>query len=286
MRRSYFLLGLMVAAAAAWTMPVMSGQAPQGGGSPEAGFTDTPIVPGTPYHVHDPSRPRPVVITPGAQVGQPPSDAVILFDGKDLSKWSAVSFGTASYTQSDAPAPWKVENGYFEVVPGSGGIATREKFGDAQVHVEWAAPASRRGNSQNRGNSGLFLMGLYEIQILDNHDNPTYADGTAGAIYGQWPPLVNVLRAAGEWQSYDVVFEVPRWENGKLTKPAFFTVFINGVLVHNRQASMGPMVWRNVARYEPHAAEGPIGLQDHDHPVRYRNIWVRRLGGYDGKALD
>jgi len=172
------------------------------------------------------------------------------------------------------------------VVPGSGGIATRETFGDVQVHLEWAAPAARRGNSQNRGNSGLFLMGLYEIQILDNHDNPTYADGTAGAIYGQWPPLVNPLRPAGEWQSYDVVFEAPRFEGATLVKPAFVTVFVNGVVVHNRKPSMGPMVWRNVAKYEPHPAEGPIGLQDHDHPVRYRNFWARRLEGYDGKPLD
>jgi hypothetical protein len=286
MRSRHLALALLVAAGAAVLVSRTLAQAPQGGGSPEAGFTDTPLVPGTSFHVHDPSRPRPTVITPGAQIGQPPSDAVVLFDGKDLSKWSAVQFGTASYTQRDAVAPWKVENGYFEVVPGSGGIATREKFGDVQVHLEWAAPASRAGHSQNRGNSGLFLMGLYEVQILDNHNNPTYADGTAGAIYGQWPPLVNALRPAGEWQSYDVVFEAPRFQGNTLVKPAFLTVFINGVVVHNRRQSMGPMVYRNVATYKPHPAEGPIGLQDHDHPVRYRNIWVRRLGGYDGKPLE
>jgi hypothetical protein len=286
MRSSHVAALLVLVAGTAVFVPGMSGQASQGGGSAEAGFTDTPLVPGTPYHVHDPSRPRPAVITPAAQIGQPPSDAVVLFDGKDLSQWSAVMFGTASFRQSDRPAPWKVENGYFEVVPGTGGIATREKFGDVQVHLEWAAPASRRGNSQNRGNSGLFLMGLYEVQILDNHENPTYADGTAGAIYGQWPPLVNPLRPAGEWQSYDVVFEAPRFQGSALVKPAFFTVFINGVVVHNRKPSMGPMVYRDVAKYQAHPAEGPIGLQDHDHPVRYRNFWVRRLGGYDGKPLE
>jgi hypothetical protein len=286
MRNSHLVLAVAVAAGAAVLVPQLSGQGRQGGGSHEEGYTDTPLVPGTPYHVHDPSRPRPVVITPGAQVGQPPSDAVVLFDGQDLSKWQPVTFGTAAYTKGDGPAPWKVENGYFEVVPGSGGIATREAFGDVQVHVEWSAPASRQGNSQNRGNSGLFLMGLYEIQILDNHNNPTYADGTAGAIYGQWPPLVNPLRPAGEWQSYDVVFEAPRFDGRTMVKPAYFTVFINGVVVHNRKASMGPMVWRNVATYEPHPAEGPIGLQDHGAPVRYRNFWVRRLGGYDGKPLE
>lgn len=283
MQKPHALLSVGAAAALAFTIGAGVGRSQ---GNPELGFTDTPLVPGTPYHVHDPSRPRPVVITPGAQVGQAPSDAIVLFDGTDLSKWSAATFGTASYTQTEAPAPWKVENGYFEVVPGTGGIATREQFGDAQVHIEWAAPASRRGNSQNRGNSGLFLMGLYEVQILDNHDNPTYADGTAGAIYGQWPPLVNALRPAGEWQSYDVVFEAPRFENGKLVKPAFVTAFVNGVLVHNRKPSMGPMVYRAVAQYAPHPAEGPIALQDHDHPVRFRNVWVRRLSGYDGKALE
>jgi hypothetical protein len=280
LRSSVEAVGVAAPVAAQGTVPA------RGGGSPEEGFTDTPMVPGQSYHVHDPARPRPVVITPGTQVGQPPSDAVVLFDGKDLSKWSAVQFGTASFTQSATAAPWKVENGYFEVVPGSGGIATREQFGDVQVHVEWAAPASRRGNSQNRGNSGLFFMGLYEVQILDNYENPTYADGTAGAIYGQWPPLVNALRPAGEWQSYDVVFEAPRFQGGALVKPAFITVFVNGVVVHNRKASMGPMVYRDVAKYVAHPAQGPIGLQDHDHPVRYRNIWARRLGGYDGKPLE
>ena len=203
------------------------------------------------------------------------------FDGTDLSKWSAAKLGTASYTQSTEPAPWKVENGYFEVVPGSGDIATREKFGDIQLHVEWAAPASRRGNSQDRGNSGILLMGLYEIQVLDTYNNPTYADGTAGAIYGQWPPLVNAVRPPGEWQSYDIVFEAPVFEGDRLVRPAYFTVFVNGIVVQNRKASLGPMVWRQVATYKPHAAEGPILLQDHSHPVRYRNIWLRRLTGYD-----
>lgn len=256
------------------------------GGSPEEGYTDTPVLPESGYHVHDPSRPRPPVIAPGRTAGAPPSDATVLFDGRDLSQWSAAKLGTASYTQSDDPAPWKVGDGYFEVVPGSGDIATREKFGDVQVHLEWAAPVPVRGRSQNRGNSGLLLMGLYEIQILDNYDNPTYADGTAGAIYGQWPPLVNPLRPAGEWQTYDVVFEAPRFDGDTLVKPAYFTVFINGVVVHNRKASRGPMVWRALAEYTPHPSEGPILLQDHDHPVRFRNIWVRRLGGYDGKPLE
>jgi hypothetical protein len=247
----------------------------------DMGFTDTPMLPDQPYHVHDPARPHPPVVTPGSQVGQAPSDAIVLFDGTDLSRWSAAKMGTASYTQTNDPAPWKVENGYFEVVPGSGDIGTREKFGDVQVHVEWTAPASGRGRSQDRGNSGILLMGMYEVQVLDNHNNPTYADGTAGAIYGQWPPLVNALRPIGQWQSYDIVFEAPVFEGGTLVRPAFFTVLVNGVIVHNRKPSLGPMVWRQVATYKPHPAEGPILLQDHSHPVRYRNIWVRRLKGYD-----
>lgn len=258
------------------------------GGDAETGFTDTPMVPGTSYHVHDPARPRPAVVAPGATAGAAPSDAVMLFDGKDLSKWSAakLDYDRATFAQSlDRPAPWKVENGYFEVVPGSGDIGTREKFGDVQLHVEWAAPAGARGNSQNRGNSGILLMGLYEIQVLDNFNNPTYADGTAGAIYGQWPPLVNALRAPGQWQSYDIVFEAPRFNGTTLVKPAFQTVFVNGVVVHNRQEVIGPMIYRSVPKYVPHAAEGPIVLQDHSHPVRFRNIWLRRLGGYDGRGL-
>jgi hypothetical protein len=260
--------------------------APPPAQNPETGFTDTPILPGLPYHVHDPARPKPVVISPGATVGQAPSDAVVLFDGRDLTKWSAAKLGTASYSQSlDRPAAWKVENGYFEVVPGAGDIGTRERFGDVQLHVEWAAPASARGNSQNRGNSGILLMGIYEIQVLDNFNNPTYADGTAGAIYGQWPPLVNALRGPGEWQSYDIVFEAPRFQNGKLVKPAFQTVFVNGVVVHNRQEVMGPMVYRALPQYSAHPEEGPIVLQDHSHPVRFRNFWVRRLNGYDGHKL-
>lgn len=255
------------------------------GGNAELGFTDTPILPGLPYHVHDPNRPRPAVVTPGATAGAAPSDAVVLFDGRDLSRWSAakLDYDRATYAQFlDRPAPWKVENGAFEVVPGTGDIGTRDRFGDVQLHVEWAAPADGRGNSQNRGNSGILLMGIYEIQVLDNYNNPTYADGTAGAIYGQWPPLVNALRPPAAWQSYDIVFEAPRFDGEKLVTPAYQTVFVNGVVVHNRKAVMGPMIYRGIPRYVAHAAEGPIVLQDHSHPVRFRNIWARRIGGYDG----
>lgn len=257
-------------------------------GNAEIGFTDTPLLPGLPYHVHDPARPKPPVVTPGVSAGMPSSDAVVLFDGRDLSRWSAakLDYDNGTFTQAlERPAPWKIENGYFEVVPGAGDIGTRDRFGDVQLHIEWAAPASARGRSQDRGNSGILLMGLYEIQVLDNFNNPTYADGTAGAIYGQWPPLVNPLRGPGQWQSYDIVFEAPRFEAGKLVRPAFQTVFINGIVVHNRKEVMGPMRYRMRPAYAPHSAEGPILLQDHNHPVRFRNIWARRLGGYDGKAM-
>jgi hypothetical protein len=215
------------------------------------------------------------MVTPGATPGAPPSDAIVLFDGKDLSKWVGMKGG------KEVPPAWKVENGYFEVVSKAGTIYTREKFGDCQLHIEWAAPAQVRNESQDRGNSGVLFMGQYEIQVLDSFNNMTYADGQAGAIYGQWPPLVNASRKPGEWQAYDIVFEAPKFEGGKLVKPAYFTVFHNGVLLHNRKEVTGRMAHRVVGTYEPHEAEMPLGLQDHDQPVRYRNIWIRRLGGYD-----
>jgi hypothetical protein len=235
----------------------------------DLGYKDTPMLPGLPFHVHDSDRPRPRVVTPGAQVGIAPSDAIVLFDGKDLSHW---------VTQKDgSPAKWKVENGYFEVVKGAGQIATKEKFGDMQLHIEWASPAVVSGNSQGRGNSGIFLQGRYEIQVLDSFENPTYADGQAGAIYGQWPPLVNAARKPGEWQTYDIVFEAPRLDGDKVLKPAFVTVFHNGVLVQNHHDIMGPTKHRETTKYEAQPAQDSLELQDHGNPVRYRNIWIRRL---------
>jgi hypothetical protein len=233
------------------------------------GYTDTPMLPNLPYHVHDPARPHPAVVTPATQPGGAPSDAIVLFDGKDLSQWTATR------------QPWKVENGYMEVTPNSGDLRSKEKFGDIQLHIEWASPAQVRGNSQNRGNSGVFLQGRYEVQVLDSADNLTYADGQAGAIYGQWPPLVNATRKPGEWQSYDIVFEAPRFNGTTLAKPAYLTVFLNGVLLHNRKEVSGPTVHRELAKYAPQPEEDSLVLQDHQNPVRYRNIWVRRLAGYD-----
>jgi hypothetical protein len=239
------------------------------GQAPNPGYTDTPMLPGVPYRVHDPARPAPRVVTPAAQPGGVPSDAVVLFDGRDLSQWKA------------SRVPWTIENGYMEVAPSAGNLTSIQSYGDVQPHVAGAAPALVRNSSQDRGNSGIFLQGRYEIQVLDSHDNPTYADGQAGAIYGQWPPLVNPVRAPGEWQSYDIVFEAPRFEGGRLTRPAFVTVFLNGVLVHHRKELMGATVHRALPAYVPHG-EAPLVLQDHQQPVRYRNIWIRRIRGYDG----
>jgi hypothetical protein len=164
----------------------------------------------------------------------------------------------------------------------TGDIETKELFGDCQLHIEWAAPAEVRGESQGRGNSGVFLMGRYEIQVLDGYENPTYADGTTASIYGQYPPLVNACRRPGEWQVYDIFFVAPRWEGERLLSPAYVTVLHNGVLVHHHQALMGPTGHRNATSYDrPHPPEGPLKLQDHRDPVRYRNIWIRRLTGYD-----
>jgi hypothetical protein len=262
------------------TQPSGSAAGPQAA-QPQSdlGFTDTPMLPGLPYHVHDPARPHPPVVTPGAKPGDAPSDAIVLFGGSDLSKWAQRhDDGTLS------AAKWMVRDGYFEVVAKTGPLVTRESFGDVQLHIEWTPPAVVSGNSQGRGNSGVFLMGLYEVQVLDSYANPTYADGHAGAIYGQWPPLANAARPPGEWQAYDIVFEAPRFEGSKLVSPAYMTVFWNGVAVHNRQPLLGATVYRDVARYTPHPEELPLMLQDHGNPVRYRNVWVRRLSGYDQPA--
>ena len=230
------------------------------------------------WHVHDPDRPHPPVVTPGSTPFAPPSDATVLFDGKDLSKW--VQMGKGADADKAIPPTWPVKDGYFECA-GNGDLFTREKFGDIQLHVEWSEPADVKGTSQGRGNSGILIMSRYEIQVLDAFKNPTYADGQAGAIYGQWPPLANPARPAGQWQAYDIVFEAPAFEGEKLTRPAYVTVFMNNVLMHNRKEMMGAMVYRKVATYAAHGAEEPLALQDHHNPVRYRNIWVRRLRHYD-----
>jgi 3-keto-disaccharide hydrolase len=221
------------------------------------------------WPIHDLGRPMARVVDPGA-AGKAPSDAVVLFDGADLSKWKSQKGG--------GPAPWKVENGYFEIAKGTGGIETKEGFGDCQLHLEWMSPNPPVGESQDRGNSGVFLMGLYEVQVLDSYQSKTYADGQAGALYGQYPPLVNATRKPGEWQTYDIVFEAPRFEkDGKVTRPARVTALLNGVLVQNAQELTGPTAHKARPPYKAHAAKLPLGLQDHNHPVRFRNIWIREL---------
>lgn len=236
------------------------------------GYDDTPVIPGQSWRVHDGSRPQPSVVTPGHD-GSPPSDATILFDGSDVSAWQSKGGGEID---------WTVENGYLEVAPKTGDITSRESFGDVQLHIEWAAPAEVKGSSQGRGNSGVFLMGYYEVQILDGFDNLTYADGLTGAIYGQYPPLANACREPGKWQAYDILFKAPCYEGPSLVSPAFLTVFLNGVVLHHHQASHGPTGHRNVSTYdEPHGPTGPLRLQDHGDLVRYRNIWLREIRNYD-----
>ena len=245
------------------------------------GYTDTPMLPGLPFRVHDAKRPHPRVVTPSGQCGGAPADAIVLFNGRDLSQWTAAKLDQPCYHAIPEPAAWKVENGYFEASPGSGDIATKAKFGDVQLHAEWAAPADAHGASQSRGNSGILFQGRYEIQVLDSYQNPTYADGQAGAIYGQWPPLVNASRKPGEWQSCDIVFEVPKFDGERLATPAYFTVFLNGILLHSHKASMGPMNPRRLAKYLPQPPEDSLVLQNHNGSDRFRNIWIRRLSGYD-----
>ena len=245
----------------------------------DLGFKDTPTLPGQQWHVHDSDRPHPAVVTPGSGPGAPPSDAIVLFDGKDLSHWA--QHGRGADANKVVEPKWKVRDGYFEVAPRTGDLFTREKFGDCQLHIEWLEPEDITGTSQGRGNSGVYFMSRYEIQVLDAWHNPTYADGQAGAVYGQWPPLVNPARKTGEWNVYDIVFEAPRFEGGKVSKPVYFTVMFNGVLVHVHKESLGATVYREVAKYTPHDPEEPLQLQDHGQLVRFRNIWIRRLGGYD-----
>jgi hypothetical protein len=237
---------------------------------------------------HDRTRPLPPVVDPGVastqdQAGKAPSDAVVLFDGKDLSAWVATDGN---------PTKWVVKNGAMECVPGSGYVRTLQAFGDCQLHLEFAAPTPPEGSSQGRGNSGVFFGGTrYEIQVLDSYQNKTYADGSAASVYCQYPPLVNASRPPGQWQSYDIVWTAPRFESdqqrglqsgAKLKSPAYVTVFHNGVLVQNHVELTGGTGWLERSPYSAHPEKLPISLQDHGNPVRYRNLWVRELG--KGKA--
>ncbi len=248
-------------------------------GDDKRGYTDTPQLPGQPWKVHDAARPRPRKVKPGQPLLQeaPPSDAIVLFDGKDLSQW-VTSGKNGGATQEPH---WKVENGYMEIVPHSGRLATKEKFGNCQLHLEWMIPKEVQGAGQGRGNSGVELMMRYEIQVLESSENLTYADGQAASIYGQWPPLVNASQPQGEWNVYDIFFEAPKFDGDKVSTPGYVTIVHNGVLVQNHQTILGAAIHRRVAKYTAHAPEEPLSLQDHNQTVRYRNIWIRRLRGYD-----
>jgi hypothetical protein len=225
---------------------------------------------------HDRDRPQPPVVAPATastqeQAGKPPSDATVLFDGKDLAQWS---------NMDGSPTKWITRDGYMECVKGSGYVRTLQNFGDCQLHVEWATPVPGQGEGQGRGNSGVFLgLDRYEIQVLDSYKSKTYADGSAGAIYGQYPPLANVCRPPGEWQTYDIIYTAPRFDpEGKLLSPVRLTVVHNGVLIQNNVQLTGPTSWLERALYQAHPEKQPISLQDHGNPVRFRNIWVRELG--------
>jgi hypothetical protein len=232
---------------------------------------DADAQPSTQWPIHSPDRPQPRIVKPPANVWTvaPPADAIVLFGGADLSRWKKEN--------GEAPG-WKIENGYMEVVPNAAGITTRDGFGDAQLHVEWMSPVPVEGSSQDRGNSGVFLMGRYEVQVLDSYQNVTYPDGQAAAVYGQYPPLVNASRPPGEWQTYDITFHRPRFDaQGKVTQPARLTVLHNGVLVQDNVVLSGPTGHRSRPPYEKHDDRLPISLQDHGTRVRFRNIWIRDL---------
>lgn len=237
------------------------------------GYRDTPQITGQKWRVHDIDRPRPEKVKPAPFTpAPPPADAIVLFDGKDLSQWEQVARGGAV-----SEAKWKIENGYMEIMPRTGRMRTKQSFGDCQLHIEWQIPAENTGNGQSAGNSGVEFMGRYEIQVLESESHLTYADGGAGSIYGVWPPLVNPARPQGEWNSYDIFFKAPRFDGDKLLEPAYITVVFNGVLVQHHRAYLGSTVWRRVGVYTPHPAELPLSLQDHGDKVRFRNIWIRKL---------
>ena len=242
-----------------------------------------------PWSIHDRNRPQPPVVTPGtfssvSEPGKPPSDAIVLFDGTDLSGWES----DAKPKPGEEKKEWVVKDGAMECVPKSGQIRSKEEFGDCQLHIEWAAPKDVKGNSQGRGNSGVFLMGLVEVQVLDNYNNPTYADGFAASVYGINPPLANALRPPGEFQVYDIIFRRPLFKDGKEIDPGYLTVFCNGVLVQDHTPLEGSGGHRGRSKARPFPEKGPLKLQDHGNPVRFRNIWYRPLppraleGGTDG----
>jgi hypothetical protein len=264
--RAHIARYLALAAAAATATTSAAAQ-------PARPASPSPAVAPSGWRQHELNRPHAQPVTPSGTPGAPPSDATVLFDGRDLS-----AFVGGRGDSATAPR-WTVVNGYVEVVPRTGSIRTKEAFGDIQLHAEWATPNPPALTGQNRGNSGFILMGQYEIQVLDSYGRTdTYADGTAGAIYGQYPPLANAARAPGEWQTYDIYFRRPRFRaDGSLQEPARATVVLNGVLVQNNEVLAGPTAPIPPSGYVTHPDALPFTIQDHGQPIRFRNIWVRRL---------
>ncbi len=239
---------------------------------PKIGYDDTPMQPNGKWHVHDGARPQPKMVTPGAVPGGAPADATVLLgSGADAGAWQMAD---------GKPLTWPMKDGVLQSAKGM--IETKAQFTDFQLHVEFATPKEVKGDGQGRGNSGVFLLGVFEVQVLDSYQNPTYPDGQAAAMYGQYPPLVNASRPPGEWQTYDIVFTAPRFTaSGTLDKPAVVTVIHNGIVVHNATPYLGPTEHKIIGKYTPASAKGPIRLQDHGNPVHFRNIWIRPIKGYD-----
>lgn len=267
MKRALFILAATVTALSSLTMSLQA----------DGGFYGDPPDATHPWAIHDMNRPQPPRVEPGTfssqeVPGKPPADAIVLFDGTE----SAIVNWVSDKTPSEA-TKWEVKNGALQCVPGSGYVRSKLEFGDCQLHVEWSAPTKVEGNSQGRGNSGVFLMGQVEVQVLDNYENPTYADGFAGSVYGVNPPMVNPLRKPGEWQAYDIVFRRPVYKGDQLVDPGYLTVFVNGVLVQDHTPLQGGGGHKARTKDRPFPEKGPLKLQDHGNPVRYRNIWYRPL---------
>jgi hypothetical protein len=259
---------LLLTFAFAFTAAACHGQEKDNKPSP-IGYEDTPIIPGTEWRVHDIKRPAPPVVTPGKTNDDAPADAVIIFNGGSTD---------ALVSKEGKPCPWKVENGELLILGGD--CWTKEQFANCQLHIEWMSAPNTKGNSQKKGNAGVFFMDRYESQMMDNDNNPTYADGMTGSIYGQTPPLANAVRKSGEWQTYDIIFTAPKLKDGKVVEPAYVTTFVNGVCVQVHTKIMGPTKHKNITNYDGDFPEkAPIRLQDHknDPPVRVRNYWVRPL---------
>ncbi len=262
---TWMLLPAIIVATSSICCPIASA-ADHSADSP--GYDDTPFLPNSPWRVHDRKRPQPPSVTPGSaglssDAATPPSDAIVLFNGKDLAQWQGGD-------------PKGIVDGCINILK-TGELNTKQKFGDCQLHVEWATPAKADGGNMTWGNSGILFFGIYEVQIIESRGSHIYADGNAGAIYGQYPALVNPARKPGQWQSFDIVFQAPRFDGAKLVRPAYLTVFYNGVLVQYHRAVMGTTAHRDVAVYNAPIHEGPIKLQQHGSAVLFRNLWVRPL---------